>query len=102
MEYKKKFNQGFCTVIRNLGPSQEWYGDTIVLDFDFEFKTNICGFHVYLDDGCKICARKTLYRAGANASDNGIACLSQYDNGGWFRSMKAAPCDGTGVGCWNG
>lgn len=57
---------------------------------------------MFVDVDCKICARSTLFRDNANAGEDGIACLSQAENGGWWRSIKAAPCDGTGVGCWNG
>ena len=55
---------------------------------------------MYLDYECKVCASKTLYRGSVKTGDDGIACVSQQAHGGWFRSIKAAPCDGSGVGCW--
>lgn len=108
MPYKKEFNEGFCAPFYNrgaLGPFEgpaDWYDDIIALDFNFDFKSNICGYHVYLDLGCTVCARSTLNRTNAKAGADGTACLSLINNGGYWAAIKAAPCDGTGLGCWNG
>ena len=102
MPYKKNFNQGFCAPFYNRGAGGDWYDDTIPLDFNFDFKSNICGYHVYLDLACTVCARSTLNSSNAKAGADGFACLSLINNGGYWGSIKAAPCDGTGLGCWNG
>ena len=98
-DFKKRVLQGFCTSIMNQDPGG-YYDDIIALGFDFDFETNICGYHVYKDDDCKTCARSTLNRTSVDVGPHGIACLSQRANGGWWKSIKAAPCDGTGIGCW--
>lgn len=100
-EYMKKAVQGFCTPMMNQDPGG-YLDDVIGLDFDFDFGTNLCGYHVYWDNNCNTCARSTLNRTSVEVGPHGIACLSQHANGGWWKSIKAAPCDGTGVGCWHG
>ena len=101
-EYMKDVvKQGFCKTIWNRDPGGA-PDDIIALDFDFDFGTNICGYHVYWDISCNICARSTINRTSVNVGHDGIACLRQHDNGGWWKSIQAATCDGTGVGCWNG
>lgn len=101
MRYKEQFNEGFCTAHdRQVGPSDKWADDMIPLDFNFDYKSNICGFHVFLDTQCTVCARQTIFKDSTGT--DGIACVSQAANGGIFGSLKAAPCDGRGVGCWKG
>ena len=101
MKYKKEFYEGFCTARdRQIGPSDYWMDDMIPLDFNFDYKSNICGFHVFLDLDCLVCARQTIFKESAGT--DGIACVSQDINGGVFGSLKAAPCDGRGIGCWKG
>lgn len=97
---KTDFNQGFCAHIANTDPGGTAYGDIVGLDFNFKPETKICGFHVYVDDGCQTCARRTLNKTSVEVGPSGLACVSQRDNGGWWGSIKAAPCDGTGIGCW--
>ena len=78
-----------------------YYDDVIGLDFNnFKPETNFCGYHVYVDDQCLTCARRTLNRTSVEVGPSGLACLRQSENGGWWQSMKGAPCDGTGIGCW--